>query len=117
MTLSKSWPSIARDVLVDAARYYYREMKEPFPVPDVIMEQAIERANREFERRDRELREEASDRWIDRWESGKLDAEMADAIRETYDRLNRAERTLKPKKKNRRQLDADIAASLAKKTS
>lgn len=31
--LPKSWPSTARDILLDAARYYYREMKEPWPVP------------------------------------------------------------------------------------
>lgn len=115
--LPKSWPPIARDILVDAARHYYRDMKEPFAVPDVVMEQAIERANREFERRERELREEASDRWIDRWESGKLDAEMAHAIRETYDRMGRAERAIAPKKKSRRQLEAEIAKSLAKKAS
>ena len=117
MTLPKSWPPIARDILVDAARYYYREIKEPFAVPDVVMEQAIEHANRALERRDRELREEASDRWIDRWESGKLDAEMAHAIRETYRRMSRAERAIVPKKKSRRQLETEIAESLAKKTS
>jgi len=114
--LPKSWPPIARRVLLDAARYYYRQMSEPFPVPDVAMERAIEWANRELDARDREVREEASDRWIDRWESGQLDAEMKKAIEATYGQLRRAERGIRshgaPRKKR---LDAEIAEVLAKK--
>ena len=80
MKLSTSWPDIARDVLIEAARYYYQQMREPFPVPDVAMASSIAWASDELARRDREIREEASERWIDRWESGALDAEMQRAI-------------------------------------
>jgi hypothetical protein len=74
--LPKSWPPTARSILLDAARYYYREMKDPWPVPDVLMERAIEWANKELESRQQEIYDEASPRWIHRWESGKLDDEM-----------------------------------------
>jgi hypothetical protein len=93
--LPKTWPPIARDVLLDAAQFFYREMNEPFPVYDVNMDRAIEYANRELEGRQREIREEASSRWIHRWESGQLDAEMKKAIDATYGRLRRAERGLR----------------------
>lgn len=121
MALPKSWPPVARHVVLDAARYYYRQMSEPFPVSDVAMEKAIEWANRELDARDREVREEAGARWIDRWERGQLDIEMKKAIEATYGQLRRAERGIRSrtgtKKKSPRQLDADIAESLAKKTS
>lgn len=114
--LPKSWPSTVRHVVLDAARFFYREMNEPFPVYDVNMERAIEYANRELERRHREIREEASSRWIDRWESGQFDADMTKAIEETYGRLRCAERGIRPRagarKKSRRQLDAEIAHAL-----
>lgn len=117
--LPKSWPPIARDILVDAARNYYREMKDPWPVPDVIMERAIEWANKEIDTRQREIYEDASSRWINRWESGKLDAEMRRAIEETYRRLSRAESAIRPRagarKKSARQLDTEIAQSLSEK--
>lgn len=93
--LSKSWPSVARPIVLNAARYYYQQMNEPFPVSDVAMDQAIEWAHRELEVRDREIREEASDRWIDRWESGKLDDEIKRVIEATYSQLRRAERGLR----------------------
>lgn len=120
--LPKSWPPIARDVLLDAARYYYREMKDPWPVPDVIMDRAIEWANKELETRQKEIYEEASPRWIDRWESSQLDDEMKRAINETYRRMSRAERAIRPrksgaKKKSSAQLDADIAKVLQKPVS
>lgn len=118
--LPKSWPPTARRIVLDAARYYYREMSEPFPVPDVIMEQAIEWANKEMEVRRREIYEEASDRWIDRWESAKTDEEMKKAIDSTYDSLRRAERGLRSRshasvRKSPRQLDAEIAQSLRRR--
>jgi hypothetical protein len=114
--LPKAWPPIARDVLVEAARLYHREMKEPWPVPDVIMERAIDYANRELERRQREIYEEATPRWITRWESGTLDAEMTRAIEEAYGRMSRGERAIRPqrraKKKSPAQLNAEIAQAL-----
>lgn len=117
--LPKSWPPIARDIVLDAARFYYREMKEPWPVPDVIMERALKWANKEISTREREIYEEASATWINRWESGKLDAEMKPAIEETYRRLSRAEGAIRPRagarKKSGRQLDAEIANALAEK--
>jgi hypothetical protein len=93
--LPKSWPPTARHILLDAARFFYREMNEPFPVYDVNMEHAVEYANRELEGRQREIYEEASLRWINRWESGQLDAEMKKAIGATYGNLRRAERGLR----------------------
>ena len=115
--LLKSWPPIARDIFVDAARYYYRQMKEPWPVPDVAMNGAIAWANQELEARQKEIYEDASSRWINRWESGKLDAEMRRAIEETYRRLSRAEGAIRPRagarKKSLRQLDAEIAQALS----
>ena len=115
--LPKSWPPIARDILVDAARYYYREMKEPWPVPDVIMERAVEWANKELDARRREVVEEATLRWIDRWDHGLLEADMKKAIEETYRRLSRAEGAIRPRagarKKSPRQLDAEIAQALS----
>ncbi len=117
--LPKSWPSTARHILLDAARYFYREMNEPFPVYDVNMERAVEYANRELERRQREIYEEASPRWIDRWESGQLDAEMKKAIDATYGSLRRAERGIRShavvKKKSSAQLDAEIAQVLSER--
>lgn len=117
--LPKSWPPIARDIVLDAARYYYREMKEPWPVPDVILERAIEWANKEITARERELYEEASSAWINRWESGKLDSEMKRAIEETYRRLSRAEGAIRPRagarKKSLRQLDTEIVQALSAK--
>ena len=117
--LPKSWPSIARDIVLDAARNYYREMKDPWPVPDVIMERAVEWANKELATREREIYEEASAAWINRWESGKLDSEMKRAIEETYRRLSRAEGAFRPRagarKKNPRRLDAEIAQALSEK--
>ena len=113
--LPKSWPPIARDILVDAARYYYRQMKEPWPVPDVAMDNAIEWANQELEARQKEIYEDASSRWINRWESGKLDAEMRRAIEETHRRLSRAEGAIRPRarKKSPWQLDTEIAQALS----
>ncbi len=116
----KSWPPTARDVLLDAARFFYREMNEPFPVYDVNMDRAIEYANRELDRRQREIYEEASDRWINRWESGQLDAEMKKAIDEMYGQLRRGERAIRPQsvkkaKKRGAKLDADIAQALAER--
>jgi hypothetical protein len=117
--LPKSWPPLARAVLLDAARFFYHEMSEPFPVYDVNMERAIEYVNRELARRQRELYEEASSKWIDRWESGRLDAEMKRAIDETYGRLRRGERAIRPRraaaKKRSAQLDRDIAQSIAER--
>jgi hypothetical protein len=111
----KSWPPIARDILLDAARYYYQQMHEPWPVPDVLMEQAIEWVNKQLEERQPEIYEEASARWIDRWERGQLDAEMPSLIQDTYQRMRRAERTGIPsaKKKSTAQLDAEISQILA----
>jgi hypothetical protein len=114
--LSKSWPAVARAIVLDAARYYYQEMNEPFPVPEVAMERALEWANTQLVDRERELEEEASSRWVDRWAHGLLDAEMKKAIEETYRRLGRAERGLRShavKKKSPAQLDAEIAQALS----
>jgi hypothetical protein len=117
--LLKSWPPIACDILVDAARYYYSEMKEPWPVPAAIMERSIELANKEIAAKQSEIYEDASSRWINRWESGKLDAEMRRMIEETYRRLSRAEGMIRPRasarKKSPRQLDTEIAATLSEK--
>ena len=117
--LPKSWPPIARDILLDAARDYYREMKEPWPVPDVIMERVIMEANDKIDARQREIYEDASSQWINRWESGKLDAEMKRAIEETYRRLSRAEGSIRSRagarKKSSRQLDAEIAQALSRR--
>jgi hypothetical protein len=114
-TLPHAWPPIARHILVDAARYYYSEMNEPFPVPDVAMERAIEWANKQLDDRRTELYEEANPRWINRWERGQLDAELKKAIQETHRRLSRAEGAIvpKPRKKSPKQLDTEIAKSLA----
>lgn len=116
--LSKSWPPTARRIVLDAARYYYREMSEPFPVHDVIMEQAIEWATKELEARQKEIYAEASPRWINRWESGALDAEMEKAIDATYGSLRRAERPIRSHavaKKSGRKLDAEISQALRRR--
>jgi hypothetical protein len=114
--LPKSWPPIGRHIVLDAARFFYREMNEPFPVYDVNMDRAIEWANRELETRQREVREEASPRWIDRWESGELDAEMKKAIDAFYGSLRRAEHPIRSHAKKRpAQLDAEIAQALRRR--
>jgi len=116
--LPKSWPPTARHVLLEATQFFYRQMNEPFAVYDVHMDEAIEWVNKELERRQSEIYEEASSRWVDKWESGKLDAEMKKAIAETYGRLRRAERAIRSHstaKKRSRQLDAEIAQALAVK--
>jgi len=83
------------------------------------MERAIEWANKEIDTRQREIYEDASSRWINRWESGKLDAEMRRAIEETYRRLSRAEVAIRPRagarKKSPRQLDTEITQALSEK--
>jgi hypothetical protein len=110
-----SWPDVARAIVLDAARYY-RSMKDPFPVHDVIMERALEWANKEIASREREIYDGASVRWIHRWESGKLDDELKRAIEATYQQLSRAEKILRPRrsgpKKSPRQLDAEVAHAL-----
>lgn len=117
----KSWPPTARHILLDAARWFYSQMNEPWPVYDVEMDNAIEYANRELEKRQREIYEEATSRWINRWESGQLDAEMKKVIDETYGRLRRGERgirsqsTGKKKKKSPARLDAEIAQAIAER--
>jgi hypothetical protein len=117
--LPKSWPTTARRILLDAAQFFYREMNEPWPVFDVNMDRAIEWANSEMERRRTEIYEEASDAWIDRWESGELDAEMKKAIDATYDSLRRAERGIRSRagarKKSGRQLDVEISQALRRR--
>lgn len=117
--LPRSWPPIARDVVLDAARDYYRQMSEPFPVPDVIMDSVVASAGEELDRRRDEIYEQATDRWIDRYESGEFDADMKKAIEETYGRLRRAERGLRSRagarKKSGRQLDIEIAHAIGRK--
>ena len=114
----KSWPPVVRRIVLDAARYYYQQMSEQFPVPDVAMDKAVDWVNRELDARQSEVREEASSRWINRWESGQFDEDMRRAIEATYDQLRRAERVLRggrggARKKRSAVLDADIAAALA----
>ena len=117
--LPKSWPPTARHILLEAAQAFYRGMNEPFPVYDVEMERAIEYANEQLVRRESEIYEEASDQWVDRWESGKLDDEMKEAIAATYAKLRRAERGIRSRagarKKTPRQLDAEIAQAISGK--
>lgn len=114
----KAWPPIARDIVLDAARYYYREMNDHWPVPDVIMERAIDGANQEFVARQSEIYVDASSCWINRWEHGKLDDLMRRAIEGTYRRLSRAEGALRARgsaRKTKRQLDAAIAHALRRR--
>lgn len=114
--LRKDWPPTARRIVLDAAQLFYRDMNEPFPVFDVNMELALERANSEISRRQAEIYEEAGVPWINRWESGKLDAEMRKAIDSTYGRLRRAERGLRSYatiRKTSAEMDRDIAEALA----
>jgi len=114
--LPKSWPSTVQKIVLDSARYYYQQMNEPFPVPDVAMDNAVEWANREIEGQRRYIYEEASPRWINRWESGEFDGDMKKVIDETYGRLRRAERGVRSRsgaaKKLASQLDAEIAQAL-----
>jgi hypothetical protein len=115
--LPKSWPPIARDILVGAARRYNHAINEPWAVPDVELRQVIDEAKEEFGRRQDEIYEEASTRWINRWEHDQLDEEMERAIRETSRRMSRAERVIRPRagarKKSPRQLDAEIAQAIS----
>lgn len=90
--LPKSWPPSVQRIVLDGARYYYQQMNEPFAVPDALMEQVIEHANREIQSQQRYIYEEASPRWINRWERGQFDADMKKAIEEIHGRLSRAER-------------------------
>ncbi len=116
--LPKSWPETARHILLDAARFFYRQMNQEFAVFDVHMDEAVEWANKEMERRQREIYEEASPRWIDKWESGKLDPEMKKVIEETYGKLRRAERGIRlhsTVKSRTRQLDVEIAQALSQR--
>ena len=111
-----SWPSSVRDAVIDGARYYYQQMSDPYPVSDVAMDRAVEWANREIDARQREIYEEATPRWIKRWESGQFEIDMRKAIEETYRRLRRAERGSSPRagaaKKRPAQLDAEIAQAI-----
>ena len=114
--LPKSWPEAVQRIVLDGARWYYQQMNEPWPVPDVIMDQAIEHAVREIETQQRYIYEEASSQWIKRWESGQFEADMKKAIEEIYGRLSRAERGIKSRagatKKRASQLDAEIAQAI-----
>ena len=115
--LPKSWPPQVRDAVLDAARYYYQQMNEPWPVPDVLMERAVEEASREIDRHQSEIYEGASDRWIDRWESGEFEGDIKKAIEQIYARLRRADRPFRghAAKKTGRQLDAEIAHALRRR--
>jgi len=93
------WPPTARDILVDAARFYHREMTDQWPVPEVAMERAIEYAERELYSHSNILYAEAGSRWINRWESGQLEAEMKRAIGKMYQRMRLAEKVIAPKRR------------------
>jgi hypothetical protein len=114
--MPKSWPPSVQRFVRDAARYYYQQMNEPFPVPDVAMERSIDWVNREITAQQQYIYEEASPRWINRWERGQFDADVKKVIDETYGRLRRAERGSRPRagatKKRAARLDAEIAAAL-----
>lgn len=117
--LPKSWPPRVRDAVLDAARYYYQQMNEPFAVPDVEMDRAVELASREIADRQSEIYEDASNRWIHRWESGAFETDIKKAIEQIYGRLRRAERPFRghatASKKTGRQLDAEIAHALRRR--
>jgi hypothetical protein len=117
--LPKSWPPGVRDAVLDAARYYYRQMNEPFAVPDVEMDRAVAWASREIDDHRGEIYEDASDRWIHRWESGAFEADIRKTIEQIYGRLRRAERPFRghatASKKTGRQLDAEIANALRRR--
>jgi hypothetical protein len=120
--LPKSWPETVQRIVLDAARWYYQQVNEPFAVPDAVMDEAIEYAVREIEANQRYIYEEASTRWINRWESGQFEADMRKAIGEMHGRLRRAERGLRPRaagatKKRASQLDAEIAQALGSRRS
>ena len=111
----RSWPPRARDIVLEAARFLYRQMNEPFPVYDASVDEAVAWVNDEIAKDERRIYEEASPRWIDRWERGSLDPEIREAVGAAYGRLRRAERGLRSHARKRpgRQLDAEIAQALA----
>lgn len=117
VTVRKDWPPTARDVLLEAARFYYNEMTGSFPVGDVAMDRAIEWANAELVAGQQEIEDEASDAWINRWDKGPLDEEMRKAITTTFRKLRSAEGPLRAHatKKNARQLDAEISEALGRR--
>lgn len=118
--LPKSWPSTVRDILLDGARDYYRLMNEEWPDPAGAMDRVMESVNYELERRQEEIYEKASPRWLDRWERGEFEADIKKAIEETYRRLRRSEGGVvrshaSVRKKNSQQLDAEIAQALRRR--
>ena len=117
--LPKSWPPTARHIALEAAQFFYRQMNEPFAVYDVHMDEAVDFVNREIAKQQRYIYEEASPRWINRWESGQTDAEIKRAIDATYGRLRLSERDPRTRsgarKRSPRQLDAEIAQALKRR--
>lgn len=111
-----SWPPTARHIVLEASQFFYRQMNEPFAVYDVHMDEAVDFVNREIDKQQQYIYEEAPTRWINRWERGQTDAEIKKAIDATYGKLRRAERGLRSHavvKKSKDQLDAEIAEALA----
>jgi hypothetical protein len=84
--LPADWPDVGRRIVLDAARWYYQQVNEPFAVPDVLVDQAVEEVLKDLEREDRAGGErarqinDARSSWVSRYESGELDAEIKDAI-------------------------------------
>lgn len=81
--LPRDWPDFARRVVLDAARWYDKEVHGEWAVPDVLLDEAVTDVGQHLERLERERGldfDDASETWINRYESGKLDDEMKAAI-------------------------------------
>jgi hypothetical protein len=79
--LPADWPDVGRRRVLDAARWYYQEMHKDWPVPDVLMDQALEDVQKDLEREDRSGQlDDARPSWYRRYESGELDDEIKSAI-------------------------------------
>lgn len=87
--LPADWPAAARRAVESAARSYDRAIHEPFAVPDVELDRAVDDINDDLERLDREHDSsgnhadtlERDGTWHSRYESGRTDAEIRSAIK------------------------------------
>jgi hypothetical protein len=111
-----SLPETVRGIVLDAGREFYRRMSEPWPVFDVLMDEALDYVNREIEKQQDVIDAEAP-RWYTRWENSKTDEEVKKAIDALYGKLRKAERPLRghARKKPAGQLDKEIADTLRRR--
>ena len=77
--LPVDWPYKFAMFIKDEAIRYANAIRGPFPDPEVLRERAVERVIEAISTYPDTI-DAASETWIDRWDSGELEPEIANAI-------------------------------------